>query len=110
MKNYRPLLLQELNVRLPGLTLRRLRLNRHLPEVDSLSPHTHGFAQILCYLSGRGTMTVVRGEHEIRPGSVAFLPAHVEHAFRETGADGRCASCSISTCAARRSTALRSPA
>jgi AraC-like DNA-binding protein len=84
VKNYRPLLLQELNVRLPGLTLRRLRLNRHLPEVDSLSPHTHGFVQILCYLSGRGTMTIAGCEHDIRPGSVAFLPPHVEHAFRET--------------------------
>jgi len=84
VKNYRPLLLQELNVRLPGLTLRRLRLNRHLPEVDSLSPHAHAFVQILFYLSGRGPMTVAGREHDIRPGSVAFLPPNIEHAFRET--------------------------
>jgi AraC-like DNA-binding protein len=84
VKNYRPLLLQELNVRLPGLTLRRLRLNRHLPEVDSLSEHSHNFVQILCYLSGRGAMRVAGEEREIRPLTVALLPPRTEHAFRET--------------------------
>lgn len=84
MKHYRPLLIQEVDVRLPGVRLRRLRLNRHLPEVDSLSEHAHAFSQILCYLSGRGTMTVARDRHEITPGAVALVPPHVDHAFHET--------------------------
>lgn len=84
MKHYRPLLLQELDVRLPGLHLRRLRLNRHLPEVDLLAEHTHTFTQILCYLNGRGTMITETKPYEVGPGSVAFLPPRNEHSFRET--------------------------
>jgi len=84
MKHYRPLLLQELDVRLPGLHLRRLRLNRHLPEVDRLTEHSHAFGQILCYLSGRGTMFSEKKGHEIGPGAVVFLPPKNAHSFRET--------------------------
>lgn len=84
MKYYRPLLFQELDVRLPGVRIRRLRLNRHLPEVDALAQHGHAFGQILCYLSGRGTMTVEGRAYEIGPASVIFLPPRAEHAFQET--------------------------
>jgi Response regulator containing CheY-like receiver domain and AraC-type DNA-binding domain len=71
-------------VRLPGVRIRRLRLNRHLPEVDQLARHAHAFSQILCYLSGRGRMSVAGREQETGPGSVIFLPPHCEHSFRET--------------------------
>lgn len=84
MKNYRPLLLQELDVRLPGAHIRRLRLHRHLPEVDLLAEHAHGFGQILYYLSGRGVMTVQDRPYETGPGTALFLPPHCVHAFRET--------------------------
>jgi len=84
VKHYRPLLLQELDVRLPGLHLRRLRLNRHLPEVDRLTEHSHTFGQILCYLSGRGTVFSEKQSLEIGPGAVVFLPPRNVHSFRET--------------------------
>jgi AraC-like DNA-binding protein len=84
VKHYRPLLLQELDVRLPGVRIRRLRLNRHLPEVDQLARHSHTFSQILCYFSGRGRIVTSGREQETGPGSVAFLPPHCEHSFRET--------------------------
>lgn len=84
MKHYRPLLLQELDLRLPGLHLRRLRLNRHLPERDGLAEHTHAVTQILCYLNGRGTMITEAKSYEVGPGSVAFLPPRKEHSFRES--------------------------
>lgn len=84
MKHYRPLLLQELDVRLPGVRIRRLRLNRHLPEVDQFARHSHAFSQILCYLSGHGRTTADGREQEIGPGSVVFLPPRCEHGFRET--------------------------
>lgn len=84
VKNYRPLLLQELDVRLPGAHIRRLRLHRHLPEVDMLAEHSHNFGQILYYLSGRGVMTVEDKPYETGPGTVLFLPPHCVHAFRET--------------------------
>lgn len=84
MKHYRPLLLQELDLRLPGLHLRRLRLNRHLPERDGLAEHTHAVTQILCYLNGRGTMITEAKSYEVGPGSVVFLPPRKEHSFRES--------------------------
>ncbi len=84
MKHYRPLLLQEIEVRLPGLRVRRLRMNRHLPEVDMLAEHSHSFTQILCYLSGSGVMTAGGRTYEAGPGSVAFLPPRCLHSFRET--------------------------
>lgn len=83
MKYYRPLLFQELDVRIPGARIRRLRLNRHLPEVDLLAEHEHSFGQILCYLSGRGTMTVADKAYEIGPASIIFLPPRAVHSFRE---------------------------
>lgn len=84
MKHYRPLLLREIDLRLPGLRMRRLRLNRHLPEVDRLAVHAHSFTQILCYLSGSGFLTVSGQTYGTGPGSVAFLPPRCRHSFRET--------------------------
>ncbi len=84
VKHYRPLILQEINVRLPGLRVRRLRMNRHLPEVDMLARHSHSFTQILCYLSGSGLMTTGGRTYETGPGSVVFLPPRRLHSFRET--------------------------
>ncbi len=45
MKNYRPLLIQQLRLRLPGVQIRRLSLNRHLPEAEWVRPHAHPFSQ-----------------------------------------------------------------
>jgi len=84
VKHYRPLLLQEIDVRLPGLRVRRLRMNRHLPEVDLLGEHSHPFTQILCYLSGAGIMTAGGRTYETGPASVIFLPPNCTHSFRET--------------------------
>ena len=84
MLNYRPLFIQKLDVRLPGLRVLRLRLNRHLPGVDTLGAHAHPFSQTLCYLSGRGRLGVGARHHDIFPGAVALLPAGVKHGFHET--------------------------
>ncbi len=84
MKDYRPLLLQTLDVRIPGLRLRRLRLNRHLPDADALEDHRHAFSQTLCYLSGRGVLRVGKQSTEVFPGALAILPKGETHGFRET--------------------------
>ena len=84
-KTFRPLLLQDLRVRLPGVVFRRLRLNRHLPEVEMVNWHSHPYAQVLLYLSGRGTLLLKGGENLISPGSAVYLPGGMRHAFRETG-------------------------
>lgn len=84
MKNFRPLLLQEVPVRIPGLQFRRLRLNRHLPEVELVRHHEHAFSQVLLYLSGKGLLVLRDREVVIGPGSAVFLPPHTRHAFRES--------------------------
>lgn len=83
MKDYRPLLLQTLDVRLPGLHLRRLRLNRHLPDADALDEHRHAFSQTLCYLSGRGTLSARGTAYDVLPGATVLVPRSVTHGFRE---------------------------
>ncbi len=85
MKNYRPLLLQALAIHLPGCQCRRLRLNRHLPDVDSLSSHSHPYSQIIVYVRGGGTVTIDGDPQAVSPGSVVFLPPHRMHSFDETG-------------------------
>lgn len=91
---YRPLMIRELDLRLPDFQIERLRLNRHLPEVDLLSEHAHEFTQILCYLSGGGVLSV--GEDEIVVGGGGFavcVPPGAAHTFRE--ADGRRPLCMV---------------
>ncbi len=84
MKGLRPLLLQKINIRLPGVDVMQLRIHRHLPEVDRLETHSHRHGQLLCYLSGAGTLIVGNDEHAVLPGMVAWIPAGTAHAFRET--------------------------
>jgi AraC family transcriptional activator of pobA len=84
VKEYRPLLLQTLDVRMPGLRLLRLRLNRHLPDADRLDEHRHKFHQTLCYLSGRGELRAGGRIHDVRPGTLALIPPGATHGFRET--------------------------
>jgi AraC family transcriptional regulator, transcriptional activator of pobA len=84
MKDLRSLLLREIEVELPGLKIRRLCLHRHLPEADALEDHAHGFCQLLCYLSGSGTLRADGDEHQVFPGAIVFLPAGVVHGFRES--------------------------
>ncbi|MFM8765957.1 MAG: hypothetical protein ACKOEZ_14155, partial [Spartobacteria bacterium] len=73
MKDYRPLLLQALDVRLPGLRMRRLCLHKHLPEADALEMHRHKFCQILCYFSGAGTLMTPSAEYRVFSGAIALL-------------------------------------
>jgi len=84
MRHYRPLLLQDLNLRLPGLRVRRLRLNRHLPETTNVRRHRHAHTQLLLYLGGNGLQRLGETQHPIRSGTLVFLPPGTAHAFRET--------------------------
>lgn len=83
MKSFRSLILKKIDVRLPGLSVLRLRLQKHLNEVDSVESHSHSFGQILCYLSNGGSLLLGNSLHEIRSGSLAWIPAGRKHAFRE---------------------------
>ena len=84
MKDYRPLLLQALDLRLPGLRLRRLCLHKHLPEADALEMHRHKFCQILCYFSDGGTLLTPSAEYQVFSGAIALLPSGMAHGFPES--------------------------
>ncbi len=82
MKNYRPLILQDLNLQLPGIKVLRLRMNRHLPEAR-WTEHAHAHDQILIYLMGKGRQKVDGVMHNARPGTVIHVPPHIMHSFEQ---------------------------
>ncbi len=82
MKNYRPILIQDLNLEMPGIKIQRLRLNRHLPEAR-WTEHSHEHDQILIYLLGKGQQRVDGVLYPARPGTVIHVPPGKVHAFEQ---------------------------
>jgi AraC-like DNA-binding protein len=82
LKNYRPILIQDLNLQMPGLKIQRLRLNRHLPEAR-WTEHSHDHDQILIYLMGRGQQRVEGALYPARPGTVIHVAPGKVHAFEQ---------------------------
>ncbi len=81
VRRYRPVFLDDLDLRLPGLVVHRLRLNQHVPESARWSEHSHAFGQVLVYLSGHGRQSVDGRSHECRAGTVMHLAPGSRHAF-----------------------------
>ena len=77
----RPIYSRDQGIRLRGMEVHRLRLNRHLPKVDLIARHAHAHSQILLYLGGAGFQRIAGETHEIRRGSLFFVPPHAEHSF-----------------------------
>jgi len=82
VKNYRPILIQDLNLQMPGIKILRLRLNRHLPEAR-WTEHSHDHDQVLIYLMGRGQLRVDGVLYPARPGTVIHVPPGKVHAFEQ---------------------------
>lgn len=80
MKNYRPILLQNLAITVPGLKVRQLRLNQHTPEAV-WTAHSHDHGQLLIYLSGRGRQTAEGRVYECRSGTIVHHAEGVSHSF-----------------------------
>jgi AraC family transcriptional regulator, transcriptional activator of pobA len=85
----RPLLIQELNLRLPGLNVQRLTVNRHFPDKEWLAQHEHQHSQCLVYLTGGGILTVKNSRHRVQSGTLAFIPKSKRHAFERIGGSRR---------------------
>ncbi|MCB1229104.1 MAG: helix-turn-helix domain-containing protein [Verrucomicrobiae bacterium] len=83
MKGLRPLLLEDLQIAAPGLTVLRLCVNRHLPETHWVRSHRHRYAQILAYLSGSGWQLVEEERIPVSTGRIIGIPAGVSHAFEK---------------------------
>lgn len=83
MRDVRPLLLQKLDLELPGIRLRRLSVHQHLPEVERLSAHSHAWSQILFYFGGQGLQWAQGEAVPVSSGTVFYMAPRVVHAFEE---------------------------
>ncbi|MES2309900.1 MAG: AraC family transcriptional regulator [Verrucomicrobiota bacterium] len=85
MKTIRPLIIQKLNLSMPGITIHQVRIHRHLPEAKIFRSHRHRFSQIIIYLGGGGHQSIASQIYPIRSGSLFWIPRKTEHAFKEMG-------------------------
>lgn len=81
MEAYRPILLEELDLQLPGLRLRQLTVNRHTPQVREVAAHSHAISQLILYLGGGGLQLLDGERHGIAPGVLVHIPAGCAHGF-----------------------------
>lgn len=81
MRKFQPLVLQKLDIRIPGIHVSQLALHRHLPETTDVEPHAHKFTQCLLYLSGRGVQEINGRKSSVETGTAVFIPPGVRHAF-----------------------------
>lgn len=79
MLAWSPLLVQKIEIQALGFVLRKLQLNRHRDA--EVAPHTHGFSQLILYLSGEGVQLVRGRRHEARSGDLFVIPPRVPHGF-----------------------------
>ena len=80
MKNYRPLLFEDVDLQIGDLRVTCLRLNRHTPEARP-DPHQHDHSQLLIYLSGSGRQVIDGVGSTARPGTVIYVAPGQVHAF-----------------------------
>lgn len=83
---------------LQGVSMRRLigpehGWDSHAMRLFTVEPgghtprHTHPWPHINLVLSGSGVVRTGDAERSVEPGSYAFLPAGLEHQFRNTGTE-----------------------
>ena len=80
-KELQSILLEDLEIRLPGFRVRRLGLNQHMPRVEKLSSHSHSHWQALLYLRGQGTQHLDQMSAEVQRGSLLVIPPGEMHRF-----------------------------
>lgn len=77
----RPIYSRDPGIQMRGLKIHRLCLNRHRPKVDRIANHAHAHSQILLYMGGTGRQKIAGRTHEIRRGSLFFVPPRKPHSF-----------------------------
>ncbi len=82
-KSFQPILLEDLRIRWPGFTIRRVALNQHMPRIEALGEHRHRHAQILLYLRGEGVQLLGERPVPVRRGSAVFVPPALVHRFEK---------------------------
>jgi AraC-like DNA-binding protein len=85
-REFQPILLENLKIRWPGFTIRRVALNQHMPRVERLGEHVHRFAQMLLYLRGEGQQHLGDRTLPVGRGTVLVIPPGQAHRFEKTRA------------------------
>ena len=80
-RDFQDILIEKLDIQLPGIAVRRLALHQHMDRVEKVRHHSHPFQQLLLYLRGRGVQRVEDERIAIRRGSLISLRAEQEHEF-----------------------------
>lgn len=81
VREFQPILLEDLKIRWPGFTIRRVALNQHMPRVEKLGEHVHRFSQILLYLRGEGVQHLGDQTVPVGRGTVLVIPPGQPHRF-----------------------------
>lgn len=84
MRRFRSLLIEQADLRMPGLHIMTFALHRHLAEHASIDQHRHAWSQAILYLSGQGRQTFARGSARVQPGTLVVLPPGIAHAFQRS--------------------------
>jgi AraC family L-rhamnose operon transcriptional activator RhaR len=84
MHPFRSLLIERIDIRMPGLRILTFAVHRHLPEHSPIKPHSHPWSQVLLYLSGRGRQVFEKDTAQVEPGTLVVLPPGVLHAFQRS--------------------------
>src|SRR5882724_8260206 len=91
IRRFRSLLIDQVNVRIPGLHILTFAVHRHLPELTAVEPHKHVWSQAILYLNGKGRQSLAAGKARVEPGTLVLLPPGVSHSFaREEGRTPLC--------------------
>jgi len=83
VKELQSILLEDIEISLPGFSIRRMALNQHMPRVEKLSEHRHDHHQWLLYLRGRGVQRIERDTVEVGRGTVLWIEPGVPHRFEK---------------------------
>ena len=81
MRRFRSLLIDQVDVKMPGLHILTFALHRHLPELSSVEPHQHTWSQVILYLSGGGTQSLGNLRARVSPATLVVVPPQISHAF-----------------------------
>lgn len=86
MRHFRSLLIDQTDIRMPGLHVLAFAVHRHLPEHVSIEPHRHRWCQVILYLGGQGQQRFASGDVRVEPGTLVVMPPGVMHAFQRSTA------------------------
>ena len=79
--DFQDILIERLDIKLPGVSVRRLALHQHMNQVEKVKAHSHPYQQLLLYLRGRGVQRVEAKRIPVRRGTLISVCPRQDHEF-----------------------------